>query len=108
MDVGISHVLETAGDGNTEIGTWVNVIGYLVKDDGWTGNEVARSSGKGRKSETRERRQQVRLQAVLLWKAQGMETTAPGAGYERSVIARRKGMSLMASSREADAHIRPQ
>lgn len=64
---------------DTQVGAWVNVIGTVEE------TTTSRSRGKGEKSKGKGKRQEVRIQAVMLWSAGGIKLDE----YEKAVEGRK-------------------
>lgn len=101
-------MLEDVGHEETETGTWLNTMGYVMKSDLPKQDGSVGNHSKEHMRERRRRNQLTYLQAVMLWKAEPKESAVSRGNYEDSVFARRRAMGLMAASREADMRNRAQ
>ena len=75
--IDVKMLLETMEATDTQVGEWVNVIGYVENDD------------KSLKRRKRGDASNVRVQAVMLWSAGSVRL----ADYEKAVLGRNKAES---------------
>lgn len=92
--VDVTLLLETLAGTDTQVGEWVNVIGYVAapgdKGSRAGGAKGGGETGRGRRDDAEGRGYSVRVQAIMLWSAGSVKIEE----YERALAERQRVANL--------------
>ena len=86
MLVNVNIVLSTLKSTDTQVGEWVNIMGYVEEVPRGLGKGNGNGEGRGNGMGEKRGISPVRIQAIMLWSAGGLRL----GEYEEAVLARLK------------------